>query len=233
MLILKRRSRSVTFSMSFQVNLTPLFFCDNARSHCEFTCFLRFYFHSIFAINYFARISYHWHILFPVPALHSQLIRTCYYSVMLMFCLLFFLHSPLDTLAMVTSSLHIAYFNSVQHRLNSHFLRILNPCSVYPFTFYPFVHDIEALCIRSWVRLTGAYNGNFVRVNDLHLWLICPRFSTRCTLSFLWYIASVYVDPIHFLSAINSRLTVDNFCAIVHTYLYLCGFAFLTGWLAA
>jgi hypothetical protein len=111
------------FHPNIQVDLNPLFFCNNARSHCEFTRFLWFYFHSTFAID-FILLIFHITGAFNSPFLHGILSRFVpVTSLTYAHVLLTFLHSPL---ARVTSSSHIVYSNSVQLHLHSDFLRILN-----------------------------------------------------------------------------------------------------------
>ena len=62
------------FHPNIQVDLNPLFFCNNALSHCEFTCFLWFYFHSTFAID-FILLVFHITGAFNSPFLHCILNR--------------------------------------------------------------------------------------------------------------------------------------------------------------
>jgi hypothetical protein len=151
MLILKRRSRSVIFSIrtlkSTLFDFIPLFSCNNARSHLRVYPFLTvlFSFHLRYRF-YLAHISYHWRILFPCSRIKFSIDS---YLLLLSLMLIFFCAFPSIPLAVVTSSSHIAYSNSVQHHPHSDFLHILNPYSVHLFVFYSFVHNVEGLCIRS------------------------------------------------------------------------------------
>jgi hypothetical protein len=162
MLISKHRSRSVTFSI--QTFKSTLLHCSSATMLVH-TAGLPVFYGFIFVPSSLSILSC-WYFISPAHSISHSRIAFSIDSyllllfLMLMFCLLFYA-LPSIPLAMVTSFSYIVYSNSVQLHLHSDFLRILNR-----FThLFTTSRDCAFARARSRVQLTGAYNGNFVRVH--------------------------------------------------------------------
>jgi hypothetical protein len=146
-------SSSANLSRYLQVDLTSPFFCNNARSHCEFSVSYGFMFISVFAID-FILLAFHITrpFYFPVPALHSLFVSVTALShahVLLAFSAL----SP-----RYPSSTWSRYPRTLYTLTVFNITCIPISCASCLFAFYTFVCNIEALCVHS-CSLKGPIDG--------------------------------------------------------------------------